>query len=63
MEGGEADTWKEQYISSITNKTTGKITFEMTNVLIKKLSDFLMNCNNKRTLSTILPSLGREKGQ
>jgi len=37
MEGGEADAWKEQYISSLTNPTTGIITFETTDELIKKL--------------------------
>ena len=62
MEGGEADAWKEQYISSITNSTTGDLKFESIEVLIKRLSEFFNESQQKENALHRLTQLKQGKG-
>ena len=62
MEGGEADAWKDQYISSITDKTTGNIKFETTDVLIKRLLDSFNKSQQQENTLHCLTQLRQGKG-
>jgi hypothetical protein len=62
MEGGEADAWKEQYVSSITNPTTGVINFETIEELIKKLSESFNESQQKENALHRLTQLKQGKG-
>jgi hypothetical protein len=62
MEGGEADKWKEQYISSITNPTTGIINFETIEDLIKKLLESFNESQQMENAPHRLTQLKQRKG-
>ena len=62
MEGGEADAWKEQYISSITDPNTGAIKFETTKELIKKLSESFNESQQQENALHRLTQLRQGKG-
>ncbi len=62
MEGGEADAWKEQYISSITDSTTGDLKFESIEVLIKRLLESFNESQQKENALHLLTQLRQGKG-
>jgi hypothetical protein len=62
MEGGEADAWKEQYVSSITDLTTGVINFETIEELIKKLLESFNESQQKENALHRLTQLKQGKG-